>query len=303
MYNQQIETFISVATFGSFSKAAEALFISPTAVMKQINSLEGRLGVTLFARTNHGLVLTSAGKSLFQDAKYLVDYSIRAIEKAKAIDERENIKSIRIGTSIMTPVKFLLDIWSEIQHFCPTLKIELVPFENTPENAREILKNLGHQIDAVAGMYTERMQKESGFLVQHLSIKKILLAVPITNPLASKEIICMDDLKGTNVLLIAKGWDKVFDRMHDDLTSLGIKVHDFEFFNVYAFNQAVKNNMLIMAIDGWDNIHPLLKIIPVEWNYDIAFGLMHSSTPTKEVKQFVDQIKKMPSLQDSQAII
>ncbi|MDE7329659.1 MAG: LysR family transcriptional regulator, partial [Clostridia bacterium] len=119
MYNQQLTTFLSVAGSGSFTKAAEALYITPTAVMKQINSLEERLGVTLFARTNHGLQLTEAGKSFLQDAKYIIDYSERAVEKAREIDDKDKQKSIRIGTSIMTPVKFLLDVWAEIQKFNP----------------------------------------------------------------------------------------------------------------------------------------------------------------------------------------
>ena len=40
MYNHQLDTFIVVADSGSFNKAAEALFISPPAVIKQINLLE-----------------------------------------------------------------------------------------------------------------------------------------------------------------------------------------------------------------------------------------------------------------------
>ncbi|MDE6373530.1 MAG: LysR family transcriptional regulator, partial [Clostridia bacterium] len=71
MYNPQLTTFISVADNGSFTKAADELFITPPAVMKQINALEERLGITLFARTNHGLQLTEAGKSFLQDAKYI----------------------------------------------------------------------------------------------------------------------------------------------------------------------------------------------------------------------------------------
>ena len=88
MYNPQLTTFISVAENGSFTKAADALFITPTAVMKQINTLEERLGIALFDRTNHGLQLTEAGKSFLQDAKYIIDYSDRAIEKAREIDNR-----------------------------------------------------------------------------------------------------------------------------------------------------------------------------------------------------------------------
>lgn len=58
MYNIQVETFIYVAESGSFSKASEAMFLTPTAVMKQINLLENRLEVKLFERTNQGLELT-----------------------------------------------------------------------------------------------------------------------------------------------------------------------------------------------------------------------------------------------------
>lgn len=75
MYNPQLDTFICVVEAGSFSKAADKLYISPPAVIKQINSLENNLGVQLFTRTHRGLVVTAAGESLYQDAKYMVNYS------------------------------------------------------------------------------------------------------------------------------------------------------------------------------------------------------------------------------------
>ena len=46
MYNPQLDTFIRVAEAGSFSKAAQESFITPTAVIKQMNLLESRLGST-----------------------------------------------------------------------------------------------------------------------------------------------------------------------------------------------------------------------------------------------------------------
>lgn len=48
MYNPQLETFLCVVEAGSFNKTAEALYISPPAVIKQINSLEASLGIQLF---------------------------------------------------------------------------------------------------------------------------------------------------------------------------------------------------------------------------------------------------------------
>ncbi len=61
MLNPQIETFIKVAEEGSFSKASEKMYLSKVSVMKQIDALEGRTGIKLFIRTNHGAVLTPAG--------------------------------------------------------------------------------------------------------------------------------------------------------------------------------------------------------------------------------------------------
>lgn len=74
MYNPQLETFMKVADAGSFNKAAEELYITPTAVIKQINLLESSLELVLFERTHRGIVLTSAGKSLYQDVQYIISY-------------------------------------------------------------------------------------------------------------------------------------------------------------------------------------------------------------------------------------
>lgn len=294
--NPQILTFITVAKCGSFSRAAEVTYISPTAVMKQIDSLEKRLGVTLFKRDNQGLTLTEAGESVLSDAKYLVDYAARAEEKAREIDRKESQRSIRIGTSLMTPSKFILDIWSEILTIAPDLKIELIPFENTPENAREILSNLGMQIDVVAGIYDENFKKERGFKTVLLENKKISFAVPLTSPLAAKRVISPEDLKQTSALFIKRGWNEYVDELRDSCESVGVEVVDFPFFNLAAFNEAVKRNIPIIAVSGWQSVHPLLKIIPSKTSITVPYGIMYSPKPTRRVAQFVKAVESIVTL-------
>ena len=60
MYNPQLETFMCVVESGSFSKAAEKLYISSQAVIKQVDSLEESLGVQLFSRTHRDYLLYTA---------------------------------------------------------------------------------------------------------------------------------------------------------------------------------------------------------------------------------------------------
>ena len=89
MYNPQLETFLCVVEAGSFSKAAEKMYITAPAVIKQINSLESSLNLQLFDRTHRGLIVTEAGKSLYKDTKYIIQYSKRFGCKSTKCNERE----------------------------------------------------------------------------------------------------------------------------------------------------------------------------------------------------------------------
>ena len=287
MFDGRLETLMKVAECGSFTKAAEDLYITPTAVMKQINALEKEISVTLFDRTNHGLRLTKAGEAFLQDTRYILEYISRAEQKAREIHEGEQRRSIRIGTSVMTPAKFILDVWSQIQSRMPTLKIELIPFENNPVNSVEILRNLGQHIDIVAGLYDDGFLQERRCLAAHMYDKKILLAVPMSHALSAETLITPEKLKNRKVLFIRRGWNKYIDDLREKLEAKGVKTEDFEMFNISAYNRAVTENMPIITVEGWEDVHPLLKLIPADWEDSIPFGVFYSPTPTKLVKKFV----------------
>ncbi len=288
MFDGRLETFIKVTECGSFTKAADDLYITPTAVMKQINALEKELEVTLFDRSNHGLRITKAGEAFLQDARYILEYITRAEQKAREIQEGETRRSICIGTSVMTPAKFILDVWSQIQSRMPTLKIELIPFENNPVNSVEILRNLGQHIDVVAGLYDDNFLQERRCLAAHMYDKRILLAVPVSHALSAESLITPEKLKNRKVLFIRRGWNIYVDDLRDKLEASGVRTEDFEMFNISAYNRAVTENKPIITVEGWEDVHPLLKLIPVDWEDSIPFGVFYSPTPTKLVKRFVD---------------
>lgn len=91
------------------------------------------------------------------------------IRAKNAMQEDEAV--LRIGTSPMTPAQILVELWPKIHEHSPEIKFQLVPFDNTPENAREILANLGQNIDVVAGVFDEIMlglRKCSGFEISRI---------------------------------------------------------------------------------------------------------------------------------------
>lgn len=291
MYNPQLETFLCVADSGSFNKAVEKLYISPPAVIKQINLLEENLGVELFVRTHRGLALTKAGQSLQQDARYIIQYCKDSVTRARnAMQESVNV--IRIGTSPMTPAQVMVDLWPKLQQYCPQFKFQLIPFDNTPENAREILGNLGQNIDVVAGIFDETMLSLRRCAGLEISREPICCAVSIHHRLASKESLSIQDLYGENLMLMRRGWSHYVDLLRDDLWKNHPQIHivDFDFYDLGAFNQCENNNDVLMAINNWRYVHPLLKILPVEWSYTIPFGLLHSPSPTAGVEQFLHAV-------------
>ncbi len=70
--------FEAAARHLSFTKAAEELFVTQSAVSRQIQALEQRLGVALFLRRNRGLALTDAGQQMWR----AVDSALRTLQQA-----------------------------------------------------------------------------------------------------------------------------------------------------------------------------------------------------------------------------
>lgn len=297
MYNPQLETFLKVADCGSFNKAAEELYISPPAVIKQVNLLESSLNLQLFVRTHRGLILTEAGKSLYHDAKYIIHYCNESVIRAKnAMMKEESV--IRIGTSPMTPGQFLINMWSSVHEICPDIKFQLVPFENTPQSSVEILKNLGKNIDIVAGLFDEaflKSRKCDGLL---LSYEPIRCAVSIYNELSRKSVLDVSDLYNKNFMIIHRGWNKCLDVMRDDLMKnhSHVNIVDFDMFTLNAFNQCENSDNMMICIDSWANVHPLLKVLPVNWDYCVPFGLLHSPEPSLNVKRFLKAVRQINPL-------
>lgn len=294
MYNPQLETFLCVVDSGSFSKAAEKLFVSAPAVIKQINSLESSLGLQLFERTHRGLHVTEAGKSLYKDATYVIQYCKESVARAEhAMDGEESV--IRVGISSLTSSQIFVDLWPRIQKNIPGMRFQLVPFENTPENAREILGNLGQNIDVIAGIFDDTMlnlRKCNGI---EISREPLCVAVSINHRLAEKEYLEISDLYGENLMLMHRGWSNYVDLLRDDLWENHPEIHivDFDFYSLEVFNQCENSHALLMAIEKWQGVHPLLKILPVRWNYGIPFGLLYSKTPSLKVQKLLEAITQV----------
>jgi len=112
---KQIEYFASIAETGSFSKAAEELYISQSSLSKQIIALEKELGVKLFDRSKRRISLTEAGKMFHKHA-----LSFRKINQSLTADLNEYKKATPSLTIAAIPVTAQYGITSHVAQFKKT---------------------------------------------------------------------------------------------------------------------------------------------------------------------------------------
>lgn len=132
------KVFFHVASTLSLTKAAEQLNISQPAVSQSIRQLENQLGVKLFQRAKHGVMLTKEGATLFE----FVKEGVRAFEGGeRAVKEMLDVSSgeIVIGASDMTLRFFLLPYLEKFHEEYPNIKITVTnaPTPETLENLKE----------------------------------------------------------------------------------------------------------------------------------------------------------------------
>ena len=137
-----------------------------------------------------------------------------------------------------------------------------VPFENTPENAREILANLGMNIDVVGGIFDETMLHLRKCAGLELVRGSFYCAVSIHHRLAAKDRLQITDLYGENLLLMHRGWSHYVDELRDDLWQHHPQVNivDFEFYSMDIFNRCENTNDVLLHEKSCGGFYFLQKI-------------------------------------------
>lgn len=293
MYDPQLDTFIEAADSGSFSKAAERLYITPVSVMNQINAIEKKIGVRLFVRTNRGVRLTEAGESVYRDAKQMIAASDSAIERARKIAGKNQLV-IKIGTSILRPCKRLLDLWSSVEGGEQDFQIRIVPFNDDPAGMSAMLESLGEGIDCFVSP-CDSAAWEKSYSIYRIGVCKCCVAAPRSHRLAKKELLRWEDMAGETLLLIKRGKSPVLDRIRDEAEREHpeVKIADLpDFYDMEVFNACEQNGFLMEVPDTWAGAHPSVAALPVEWDYEMPFGVVYAQKPSKAFSRFMGVITK-----------
>lgn len=186
---RQLRYFVEIAESGSFSAAAERLFIAQSALSRQVKELESQLETKLFERTARQPHLTAAGQAFLPRARtLLVD-----LEKAQRLarDVGQGVQgNLRLNHSSTVPLTGqLLARLSGYLHEHPGVAMEIAQ-----QSSETQLAELAQDRLEVGLLRLPVLRQHEGLCVRPLFEEPLLLAVADDHPLAGETSVCLAQL-------------------------------------------------------------------------------------------------------------
>ncbi len=292
MTNAQIKCFLNVVRYQSFSKAAEKMFISQSAVSKNIALLEKDLGYILIDRTNGIAKLTAVGEQFYDFFSKAESMFSDLMERVAQMTSRQ-AEDIRLGC---------LDGW-DLSQFYP--QIQKIFSEKYP-NANLSLEGYNHLsvLDAlvdnkidIAITLAIAVPRQSSFVSKVIASAPAVILLSSSHPLANKEDFKLSDLKDEPFYVIAPNSPKT--NPLEQLALLLCRSAGFEPKIEYAPNSA---SILMRLQSGrgsqitcnWTSAarFPIYKTIKLEHNLNVcAAWLNNEKVSSKHL--FVNELMRL----------
>lgn len=238
---KQIEAFINVAKFKSFSKAATSCFLSQPAISSHIASLEKDLNVQLFDRTSKEVLLTPAGESFLKYALDILNTRDKAIYNIVNFNETINGK-LKLAAST-TPCNTIVP--SLIKNFYKSYPE--VSFDVIEQSSGEIIEDI-IKFDCEIGLVGELVNDEKIKSYKLIEDDLVIISSPALNIADS---VYIEDILNYKFILREEGsaTRKTFEYAlrKEDFDPSEIDVH-FEVNNLDTLFQFVKSGLGISVV-------------------------------------------------------
>ena len=292
MYNRQLSTFLKVAELGSFNRAAETLYVSASAVIQQVNSLERELGVTLFQRSRRGLRLTAAGEYLAAEAPEYIQRGDQI--RSRLLELQSQKPCIVVGTSMEEKCRLLYDLWILFTPGNTRYDIRLEVASDRLEMPRQA-QLVESVLDGAA------WQKGWSFLEFFRS--PLCCGVSRDHPLAKKGFITLEDLRKHGLVYIDRSTDGESERLQKLMREAGIPYESRpEWTGSLVWDCAIQKRILLVP-ECWDDIIVDLILIPCELDCPVPYGLFYRDPPSPPLAEFLEFVRGVYNGRDPDTII
>ena len=194
MLDTKLETLLTVCEKNNFTRAAEALSLTQPAVSHHIASLEQEFGVKIFYRGKGDLKLTPEGEIVVKYAKRIKALYDRMQEKLAAAGRQ--LTRIRVGITHTAESSLTAEVLAKYGSSGADGNISITIITDTINNLYDMLSC--YEIDLAI---VEGPVREAGFNSLLLDTDFLVCVMSNENPLASKSMITLNELKKEKLIL------------------------------------------------------------------------------------------------------
>ncbi|MBR3304326.1 MAG: LysR family transcriptional regulator [Christensenellaceae bacterium] len=284
MYNHTLDLFVLVAELGSFSKAAEKYFITPSAVIQKINHLEDDLNVRLLDRTKKGVTLTPAGQYLLSESKALIERSRDIRSHLQAFSDRTN-RTVLFGTNQVHVAHLIYELWPDYSEKYPGTDLSSYSFN---KDATDVLPNT----DLIEGILYDEPAWQKGFTFYPLTYTRLSVLVSEDSSLASAGTLRPEQISGMTVVVIERGVSSEYDRIQDDLRKWGCIVEEVDNLSPSVIIDSLNTGKPVIIPNCWKDPHPHGRTVQFSPEYRMPYGFFLSRTASPAARDFIDHLKK-----------
>ena len=193
---RQVQSFVHVARFGSFSRAAETMGYSQSAITVQIRLLEEELGTKLFDRMGKKVSLTPQGKRFLEHANRILYEMNRTIMTMNEDRELEN--PLHIGTIESLCTAKFPRILSQFHTLYPKVNIQI-----TLDSPEKLIRMMEHnELDLIYILDTPRWNKEWIKVME--AAEPIVFVASVNSEFALRKEMVLQDILGESFFLTEK---------------------------------------------------------------------------------------------------
>lgn len=234
MLSVRHQVFMEVAVNGSFSKAAQILYISQPAISKHIKALEDHYKQTFFERKGNHIKLTAAGTILYNHLKEAKKIQNQIIFNLSTISNKFEARGdLRLGASTTVALYIIPAMLSGFHQKYPEVMINLLN-----RNTDTIVKAL---LDGEIDIGIVEGKKKMSTIVYQAFIKDEVIAVCSSRSrLAKKKYLSLKELKKAPIALREQG-SGTREAVKDVLKKKGINLPDLNVVIRLAGTEALKN--------------------------------------------------------------